>query len=276
MIDIYVITNAVNNKKYVGQSINSSNRWKEHKRQAKKGIEYPIYYAMRKHGLDNFSMEVIEMVKDREEANEKETFWISELKTQDSLFGYNIKAGGAKGPLPDSMKKDISEGLIEYHASMSEEEKENRINKLRSAAKEQFSSEENREKHKELMTQWNSQRLKEDKEITSERQSKSQKERHASKTIEQKEETGRKISKSLLNNSVSGILPKNFEETREKSRIREAENIKKRDRDEFGRLKLSDPKKQKTPEEYTMIEAKRIESLKAYFAKKRAEEISNS
>jgi group I intron endonuclease len=272
MYDIYVATNLVNNKKYVGQSIDKDFRWTQHKRDARNGVKYPLYYSIRKYGVENFSLELIEKVETHEEANFRETFWIAELKTQNRQFGYNIKAGGAKGPLPDSMKQDISEGLREYHANILPEEKSHREEKLREANKVQFSDEENRRKHAEIIKEWSATRTEEEKELTSSRQSESQKVRHASKTPEQRAETARKISEALLARSEAGKIPKNFEETCEKSRIRATEDISKRKRDSFGMLLPSDPKMIKTPEEKAAIEAKRIESLKRYFAKKKLEE----
>lgn len=55
---VYVITNNVNGKNYVGVSIEPDKRWKDHKYASKKS-EYPIYKAMRKYGVDKFSFKII-------------------------------------------------------------------------------------------------------------------------------------------------------------------------------------------------------------------------
>ena len=63
MTGIYKITNLINNKIYIGQSVDIKKRWATHKRQAFiKGKEYDkyLYRAIRKYGIDNFSFEIIE------------------------------------------------------------------------------------------------------------------------------------------------------------------------------------------------------------------------
>lgn len=59
MIGIYKITNTVNNKKYIGQSVNITDRWREHRKRANNGTEY-LYQAMRRYGIQNFIFEVVE------------------------------------------------------------------------------------------------------------------------------------------------------------------------------------------------------------------------
>lgn len=50
----------MNGKKYVGQTISRPQiRWSNHKIEARTGSPYAIHRAIRKHGVDNFSFEVI-------------------------------------------------------------------------------------------------------------------------------------------------------------------------------------------------------------------------
>ena len=97
MIGIYKITNKVNNKVYVGQSINIKERWQQHIYKAfnEKEIAYnsAIHQAFRKYGIENFSFEIIEELTDVNELDNRERFWIKEL---DCLTpnGYNILVGG--------------------------------------------------------------------------------------------------------------------------------------------------------------------------------------
>ena len=69
MVGIYLITNKVNNKKYIGQSINIERRYKEHLRsgqpekyahKGKRDINTPIHKAMQKYGITNFSITILE------------------------------------------------------------------------------------------------------------------------------------------------------------------------------------------------------------------------
>lgn len=55
----------------------------------------PIHRAMRKYGVDNFKLEIIENCS-IEELDEKEKFYISLFKSNDREFGYNLSNGGQK------------------------------------------------------------------------------------------------------------------------------------------------------------------------------------
>lgn len=88
---IYLVTNKINGKKYVGQTIRPlSERWKDHCRAKDKNY---FHNAIRKYGADNFTREVIDTAETVEELDEKEIYWIAKLNT---LFpnGYNLKEGG--------------------------------------------------------------------------------------------------------------------------------------------------------------------------------------
>lgn len=99
---IYKITNQVNGKVYIGQSVNISNRWKQHKNAAFKEssdeYNYPLYQAIRKYGLENFTFEVIEECSS-EDLNFKEEHYISlyESYPPDKGKGYNQTLGGNSG-----------------------------------------------------------------------------------------------------------------------------------------------------------------------------------
>lgn len=88
---VYLITNKVNGKRYVGQTVRSlEERWKDHCRV--KDDNY-FHRAIHKYGVENFSLEIIDTADSGEELDEKEIFWIQKLNT---LFphGYNLKEGG--------------------------------------------------------------------------------------------------------------------------------------------------------------------------------------
>ena len=59
MTGIYKIENVVNNKYYIGSSIDIKHRWTQHKR-AKDKSSY-IQRAIKKHGLQDFIFEVLEI-----------------------------------------------------------------------------------------------------------------------------------------------------------------------------------------------------------------------
>ena len=89
MTGIYKITNRINGKNYIGQSINIKFRWKQHEQEAKgERRNSLLYQAMRKYGLENFSFEVIEEC-DREQLDAREDYWQDYFKAKE--FGYSIK-----------------------------------------------------------------------------------------------------------------------------------------------------------------------------------------
>ena len=53
--------------------------------------------STKKHGVENFSREILEWCKSKEELNQREIYWIAELNSQDPNIGYNITAGGEGG-----------------------------------------------------------------------------------------------------------------------------------------------------------------------------------
>lgn len=62
MIGIYKITNIINNKCYVGSSVNITGRWYQHKTELKfnKHHSIKLQRSYNKHGVDNFKYEIIE------------------------------------------------------------------------------------------------------------------------------------------------------------------------------------------------------------------------
>ena len=97
---IYLITNKVNGKKYVGQHCGDKNaRWKQHLSAAlKKQDPKPLYRAMRKYGVDNFSYRVLESIPlkaGQALLDEREIHFIKEYDTYiKNGKGYNLTLGG--------------------------------------------------------------------------------------------------------------------------------------------------------------------------------------
>ena len=96
---IYKIVNLVNNKIYIGKTINSvEHRLKEHIRTSKRKRTYTsyLYNAMNAYGEENFGVEVIEKCQ-LSIIDERERFWIKNLNSQSPDIGYNIQEGGEGG-----------------------------------------------------------------------------------------------------------------------------------------------------------------------------------
>lgn len=88
---IYLRTNRINGKKYVGQATNLEVRqktWKSKNHYAGKAI----YNARNKYGVDNFGFEILKECDDKE-LDYWEKYYIKELNTK-VPYGYNMTDGG--------------------------------------------------------------------------------------------------------------------------------------------------------------------------------------
>lgn len=107
---VYCITNNVNGKKYVGQTIRPlKERWWNHgnRHHLKKML---IGNAILKYGRKSFSICVLEECLSYEELNSKEEEWISRLNTL-TPNGYNVAPGGHHRPMPPQHYEAIAKKL---------------------------------------------------------------------------------------------------------------------------------------------------------------------
>ena len=114
---IYRITNQVNQKVYIGQSIRIEKRWEEHKRkpflEKSEDYNYPLYQAIRKYGLENFTFEIIEECSP-EDLNWKEEYYISlyESYPLEKGKGYNQTPGGGNQQWYRKLSPELFESII--------------------------------------------------------------------------------------------------------------------------------------------------------------------
>ena len=95
-ICIYLWTNLVNGKKYVGQTTCFHRRMKNYRH------TYPNAYmerAVNKHGLDNFDITILERDVPLDKLDEREQYWLDYYQSYDLDKGYNIckVAGTTRG-----------------------------------------------------------------------------------------------------------------------------------------------------------------------------------
>jgi len=93
---IYKITNLINNKIYIGQTIMSLIiRKNQHKKNAKHNLKKGhLYESINKYGWENFYFEEIDSANKQNELDNKEIYWIKYYNSTDRLHGYNKSLGG--------------------------------------------------------------------------------------------------------------------------------------------------------------------------------------
>lgn len=155
---IYKVTNKVNGKVYIGQSVDIGRRWRQHMT-----AEDDIYFhkAIQKYGVENFIWEVIEQCK-KSELDERESYWIEYYDSFNK--GYNCTRGGDgvgigedhpnwKGGIssdPEYSKEYSKEYNKQYYEAHKEELKEYReANKKKKKEYNKQYREANKEKAKE-------------------------------------------------------------------------------------------------------------------------------
>ena len=122
---LYLITNKVNGKVYVGQAAEVAKRWYDHRKAVRMNKPTQIvHHAMIKYGLDNFVFEIIACCRSQEDANYTET----ELVKQYDSFtgngkGYNATLGGMNAPKTEEWKRKVSEKLMGHEVSQETRDK---------------------------------------------------------------------------------------------------------------------------------------------------------
>ena len=98
---IYKIKNNINDKVYIGKTMKTiEERFKQHCRESKRENreKRPLYNAMRKYGIENFSVEMVEECTP-ELLSEREKYWIEYYGS--FKYGYNATNGGDGKPYLD-------------------------------------------------------------------------------------------------------------------------------------------------------------------------------
>jgi group I intron endonuclease len=119
---IYKTVNLANNKIYVGRDKHNNPKYL--------GSGVLLQLAIQKYGIENFKKEILEVCKN-DFLDEREKFWIKELKSQDPIIGYNIADGGhndftmneyVKSKISKTLKgKYVGENSFRYGIKLSEE-----------------------------------------------------------------------------------------------------------------------------------------------------------
>ena len=86
---IYKTTNLVNGKFYIGKDKKNDPTYL--------GSGHILKFSIKKYGKENFKKEILEVCDSEEILNEREKFWIRELKCRERDDCYNIGEGGIGG-----------------------------------------------------------------------------------------------------------------------------------------------------------------------------------
>lgn len=99
---------APNGKRYVGQTCQEpEQRWRD-------GVGYKgcVHFerAIKKYGWDNFEHQILDVASSLDEANELERHYISEFRSNEPEYGYNMTEGGSHGyAFTDEVRNKIKE-----------------------------------------------------------------------------------------------------------------------------------------------------------------------
>lgn len=159
IIYLYCVTNLINQKVYIGQTVDPGSRWHGHIRDAR-NPKVPFHFAIQKYGSNNFKYEIIACCKGQDNANEAETLLVAQYDSfVSNEKGYNATHGGLNAPKSDQWK----ESMKKWRESLSEEEKQNIRNKQSEATKNQIitkghpaSGHKWTERQKQALSEWRS------------------------------------------------------------------------------------------------------------------------
>ena len=115
---IYKITNIINGKSYIGQTIqNVKERFYQHcaTKCSKAVSNMAIHRAIKKYGKSNFTVEVIEEI-DSANLNDRERYWIKYYNSYNN--GYNSTKGGQDG-CKSFKDLDVESIIKEYNTGKS-------------------------------------------------------------------------------------------------------------------------------------------------------------
>lgn len=107
---IYKITNLINGKIYIGQTIRSlESRWLSHC--SSSSLCLYLSNSIKKYGKENFNVSVLKKCSSLQEMNYYEKFFIKSLNSL-APNGYNLRDGGVDGIFSDLSKEKMSKAHI--------------------------------------------------------------------------------------------------------------------------------------------------------------------
>lgn len=133
---LYIITNTINNKSYVGYTAHFEKRIKCHKNCSDNNC--PVFYkAIRKYGWDKFTIKIL--LESEDDILYLEPKYIKEYNTR-VPFGYNVHSGGARGDA-DAISKKLSGKTGKQHHMYGKKHSPETIAKMKSSSRPRWTEE---------------------------------------------------------------------------------------------------------------------------------------
>lgn len=107
---IYLLTNTINNKVYIGQTWNNLDSRFGYNGEGYKNSTI-LYSAIQRHGANNFKYSILATAETQEDANKIEHQYIEQYDSKNQEKGYNIKDGGSVGKHSEETINKISETM---------------------------------------------------------------------------------------------------------------------------------------------------------------------
>lgn len=106
---IYLVTNKVTGKIYVGQTISDIKaRWKGH---CNAGKSSRLWHSIQKHGRESFTVEQIDSAETKEQLDDLERSYIALYDATNKDVGYNFERGGSGAPRTKDVAARVAEKL---------------------------------------------------------------------------------------------------------------------------------------------------------------------
>lgn len=112
---IYIIKNLITNKVYIGSTTRDFiKRWSIHRVFLRNGNHHSIRLqnSWNKHGEQNFSFEILEIVEDKNLIIEKENYYLDYYKSYDKHYGYNICKSAHENPMTKVSNGNCKHGMF--------------------------------------------------------------------------------------------------------------------------------------------------------------------